>query len=65
MGCQAQRKESSKGMVMGLTIGIAFFLFILLSEALATKPAAVPWLLVWTPVVICFVTAFILIPKNQ
>lgn len=65
MGCQAQRKESSKGMVMGLTIGIAFFLFILLSEALATKPAALPWLLVWTPVAICFGAAFILIPKNQ
>lgn len=65
MGCQAQRKESSKGMVMGLSIGIAFFLFILLSEALASKPAALPWLLVWLPVVICFCTACILIPKNQ
>lgn len=65
MGCQAQRKESSKGMVMGLSIGIAFFLFILLSEALASKPAALPWLLVWLPVVICFCTACVLIPKNQ
>ncbi len=65
MGCQAQRKESSKGMVMGITIGIAFFLFILLSEALANKPAAFPWLLVWTPVIICIGTACILIPKNQ
>ena len=65
MGCQAQRKESSKGMVMGLAIGIAFFLFILLSEALATKPAAFPWLIVWAPVVICMGTACFLIPKNQ
>ncbi|MBR4318295.1 MAG: LptF/LptG family permease [Kiritimatiellae bacterium] len=65
MGCQAQRKESSKGMVMGLAIGIAFFLFILLSEALASKPAAFPWLIVWIPVVICVGTACFLIPKNQ
>lgn len=65
MGCQAQRKESSKGMVMGLTIGISFFLFILLSEALATKPAALPWLIVWTPVIICIGAACVLIPKHQ
>ncbi|MBQ9694792.1 MAG: LptF/LptG family permease [Kiritimatiellae bacterium] len=65
LGCQAQRKESSKGMVMGLAIGIAFFLFILLSEALATKPAAFPWLIVWLPVAICVGSACILIPKNQ
>jgi lipopolysaccharide export system permease protein len=65
MGCQGQRKESSKGMVMGLAIGIAFFLFILLSEALASKPAAFPWVLVWTPVAICFGTACVIIPKNQ
>lgn len=65
MGCQAQRKESSKGMVMGLAIGIAFFLFVLLSEALASKPAAFPWILVWTPVAICLATACVIIPKNQ
>lgn len=65
LGCQSQRKESSKGMVMGLSIGIAFFLFILLSEALATKPAAFPWLIVWIPVAICVGAACVLIPKNQ
>lgn len=65
LGCQSQRKESSKGMVFGLAVGIAFFLFILLSEALATKPAALPWLIVWTPVLICIGTACVIIPKHQ
>lgn len=65
MGCQAQRKESTKGMVMGLVVGIAFFLFILLSESLATKPAAFPWIIVWIPVIICVGTACVLIPKHQ
>ncbi len=65
LGCQAQRKESSRGMVMGLVIGLAFFLFILMSESLATTPAACPWLLVWIPVFICIGVAMRLIPKHQ
>lgn len=65
LGCQAQRKDSARGMALGVGIGIAFFLFILLSESLADKPGAFPWLLVWTPVVLCVATAFHLIPKHQ
>ncbi len=65
MGCQSARKESSKGMIMGVSMGIAFFLFIMLSESLADKPALFPWVLVWLPVVICLGTACYLIPKNQ
>ncbi len=65
MGCQSQRKESSHGMVLGLSVGIAFFLFIMLAQALADKPAALPWLLVWTPVVLCVGLACYLIPKHQ
>lgn len=65
LGCQAQRKESSRGMVMGLVIGLAFFLFILLSESLAKTPSVYPWLLVWTPAVICIGVALKIIPKHQ
>lgn len=65
LGCQSQRKESSRGMVMGLVVGLAFFLFILLSESLATTPAVCPWLLVWAPVFICIGVAMYLIPKHQ
>lgn len=65
LGCQAQRKDSARGMALGVGVGIAFFLFILLAESLADKPNAYPWLLVWTPVIICVVTAFRLIPKHQ
>lgn len=65
LGCQTQRKDSARGMAFGVGIGIAFFLFILLAESLADKPGAYPWLLVWTPVVICVASAFYLIPKHQ
>jgi lipopolysaccharide export system permease protein len=65
LGCQAQRKESSRGMVMGLVIGLSFFLFILLSESLAKTPSVYPWLLVWTPAVICIAVALKIIPKHQ
>ncbi len=65
LGCQSQRKETSRGMFMGVAVGIAFFLFIMLAQALADKPAAHAWLLVWTPVVICVCVACRLIPKHQ
>jgi lipopolysaccharide export system permease protein len=65
LGCQAQRKESSRGMVMGLVVGLSFFLFILLSESLAKTPAVYPWLLVWTPALICIAVALKIIPKHQ
>ncbi|MEG2464713.1 MAG: LptF/LptG family permease [Kiritimatiellia bacterium] len=65
LGCQSQRKESSRGMILGIAVGLAFFLFIMLSESLCDKPATAPWILVWTPVAICVATAIILIPKNQ
>ena len=65
MGCQTQRKESSGGMALGLGVGIAFFLFIMLAQALADKPSTFPWLLVWTPVVLCVGLACHLIPKHQ
>lgn len=65
LGCQTQRKESARGMALGVGIGITFFLFVLLSEALADKPKAFPWLLVWVPVVASLTTAVILIRKHQ
>lgn len=65
LGCQTQRRDSAKGMMLGVGVGIAFFLFVLLSEALADKPMAFPWLLVWIPVLFAFGTACYLIPKHQ
>ncbi len=65
LGCQSQRKDSARGMTLGLGIGILFFLFILLSEALADKASACPWLLVWIPVVLCLGASVYLIKKNQ
>lgn len=65
LGCQAQRKDSARGMALGVGVGIAFFLFVLLSESLSGKPAAFPWLLVWAPALICIGVAMRLIPKQQ
>ncbi len=65
LGCQSQRKDSARGMSLGIAIGIAFFLFILLSESLADKPSAYPWVLVWTPVILCIGAALHLIKKHQ
>ncbi len=65
LGCQSQRKDSARGMTLGLSIGILFFLFVLLSEALSDKASAYPWLLVWIPVVLCFGSSIHLIKKHQ
>ncbi len=65
LGCQGQRRDSMRGIASGVGIGLAFFLFVLLSEALSDKPAAYPWLLVWLPVVILLGAAAILIPKQH
>ncbi len=65
LGCQTQRKDSAGGMSLGIGIGILFFLFILLSESLSDKPAALPWLLVWIPVIFCIGSSFRLIKKHQ
>lgn len=65
LGCQSMRKDSSRGMALGVGVGIAFFLVLLLSESLADKPGAFPWLIVWVPVLICLGVAAYLIPKHQ
>lgn len=65
LGCQTQRRDSARGMALGVGVGIAFFLFILLSEALSDKPAAYPWVLVWTPVALTLGAAAFLIPRHQ
>lgn len=65
IGTRGQRKESNIGMAMCLGIGLSFFIFLILSETLSDKPMAFPYVLVWTPVLICAGAATWLIPRNQ
>ncbi len=52
LGIRAHRRETSIGFALGLVIAIAYFLFIILADALRSQPTLRPELLVWAPNVI-------------
>lgn len=65
LGIQGQRKENSRGMLFSLIIGLAFFLFLMLSESLSDKPMAFPYIIVWIPVLLSIGTSIYLIKKQN
>ena len=65
LGIKAHRKETTIGMAISLLVGVLFFLCLILAKAISKNAALHPWLLLWMPVLVCFVLAAYLIPKNQ
>jgi LPS export ABC transporter permease LptF len=49
LGVTAHRRETSIGFAMGLIVAIAYFLFVIVGDALRAKPAFHPELMVWFP----------------
>lgn len=65
LGIRAHRRESTIGMALALGIALAFYLAMILADALKQSPAWHPHLIVWAPVAFCLVLAAVLIPRNQ
>src|SRR6266436_1193111 len=49
LGVTAHRRETSIGFAMGLIVAIAYFLFVIIGDALRANPAFHPELVVWFP----------------
>ena len=64
LGIRAQRKESSVGMAISLVISLGYYLVIMLALSMEDHAAFHPEIVIWIPVVVCFVLASRLIPKN-
>lgn len=63
LGIRSHRKESSIGIGLGLVIVYAFYMFILVAEQLAGRPAFRPDLLNWIPVALALLLGWILIRR--
>jgi len=49
LGITAQRKETSVGFAISLTLAFGYFFFVVLSEMLRDDAGAYPYLLLWVP----------------
>lgn len=63
LGIKAHRKESSVGIAISLGVVFCFYLFILVTESLASRPELRPDFIVWLPVLICVTLGSILIER--
>ena len=65
LGIRAHRRESTIGVAIGLGIALAFYLAMILGDALRRSPDLHPHLILWAPVALCVLVAIWLIPRNQ
>lgn len=65
LGMKTHRKESSIGMAISLFLVMNFYLFIIVAESLAEKPAFRPDLIIWIPVVLSVWLGIILVRRQQ
>jgi len=64
LGIRAQRRESTIGMAISLATALCYYLVVILMTSMAKNDVVRPYVLIWLPVVICFILAGRLIPKN-
>lgn len=64
LGIRTQRKESTIGMAVSLVVALAYYLGVILADALDKAPAFQPYALIWIPAALCVALAAYLIPKN-
>ena len=65
LGIRAHRRESTVGVAIGLAVALAFYLSMILADALKQNSALHPHLIPWIPVVLCATVAAVLIPRHQ
>ena len=49
LGVTAHRRETSIGFAMGLIVAVAYFLFVIIADALRGNPKVHPEFLIWVP----------------
>ncbi|MCQ2367491.1 MAG: LptF/LptG family permease [Kiritimatiellae bacterium] len=64
LGIRSQRKESSIGMAISLAVALGYYMVIILMLSLEKSSAAHPHVLIWLPVVVCFVLSAKFIRKH-
>ena len=64
LGIKAQRKESSVGMAISLAVSLGYYMIVILTLGLEGMPQLHPEYLIWLAVLVCFVFAARLIPRN-
>ena len=64
LGIKAQRKESSIGMAISLAVSLGYYMIVILMLSIQKSFALHPEILLWLPVMACFVLAAYLMPKN-
>lgn len=61
LAIQFQRRETSVGIVLGLSIAIAYYLLVILAEAFKDSAGAYPELIVWSPNILFQILGFVLL----
>ena len=64
LGIRAQRRESSIGMAISLAVALGYYLIVILMLSLEKNSAIRPELLIWLPVLACFVLSSAFIKKH-
>jgi lipopolysaccharide export system permease protein len=65
LGVKSHRRETSIGMVLSLVIVFAYYIFIVIAEALTDYPQLHPNLILWLPLVLTQLLGFFLIRKSS
>ena len=65
LGIQSHRKQSSVGLGISLAVAGVFYLFCITGQSLAKHPELHAHLIVFAPMVVCFVLAAFLISRNN
>lgn len=65
LGVKSHRRETSIGMVMSLGIVFAYYIFIIIAEALADYPALHPSLILWLPLLATQILGLVLIRRSN
>lgn len=63
LGMKSRRRESSVGVAVSLLVVFGFYFFIIVAGALVRYPALRPDLIIWVPVLLCEVAAFLVIKR--
>ena len=64
LGIRSQRKESSVGMAIALAVALGYYVVVILMLSCEGMYAIYPWLLIWLPVVACFMLSAQLVRKH-